>query len=345
MSKSGKESALNLYDCKGWVAHGFMDGYMNTGLAGEAQWSLCITCGAWLALSLWDAVTYSIDTNFIVDNKVNNKKAFKDNDNNNKYRFKITESFDPGHRHFSSLHWVYPGLFLPNCSGNNNYGCNNIYQSAIETLAFKRQGSGGHTSWSAAWESCLYARLGSGNEAWTALIRIASKYITSRYLSLHPPTTPIQSKREGTCKTCYTEKTTSNDDKILPNQNRGLLTQGRHVFQLDGNLGFIAGVNEMLIHSHIPGVVNILPAVSTSLSNFGGRIQGFVARGGIEISMSWTGAKKFKPTIDSSDTLTYYSGNGGKVFGLSLYLSSYHPWYGYNPNEKSVSSMIETSPA
>ena len=33
----------------------------------------------------------------------------------------VTEDGDPGHRHFSSMHWLYPGTFLPsdeNMSGN-----------------------------------------------------------------------------------------------------------------------------------------------------------------------------------------------------------------------------------
>ena len=25
----------------------------------------------------------------------------------------VTEDGDPGHRHFSSMHWLYPGTFLP----------------------------------------------------------------------------------------------------------------------------------------------------------------------------------------------------------------------------------------
>ena len=43
LSERGKITAKSLYRCKGWVAHGFTDGYLDTGLAGSLQWSLCVT--------------------------------------------------------------------------------------------------------------------------------------------------------------------------------------------------------------------------------------------------------------------------------------------------------------
>ena len=54
-----QDTADEMYGCKGWVAHGFMEPLsMNTGLLGDAQWALCVTCGAWLALTLWESLLY-----------------------------------------------------------------------------------------------------------------------------------------------------------------------------------------------------------------------------------------------------------------------------------------------
>ena len=36
-----------------------------------------------------------------------------------------------------------------------------LYAAARRTLEWKRNSDGGHTSWSAAWEACLWARLGA----------------------------------------------------------------------------------------------------------------------------------------------------------------------------------------
>ena len=37
-----------------WVAHGFTDLWLGSGLLGQAQWALCPVCGAWAALHLWE---------------------------------------------------------------------------------------------------------------------------------------------------------------------------------------------------------------------------------------------------------------------------------------------------
>ena len=111
---------------------------------------------------------------------------------------RILDTLDPGHRHFSHLHWVYPGLFHPltfkEIKNNNNQlnyqniTNNNIYLAAKNSMKLKRDNNGGHTGWSAAWESCLNARLGQHEHAWNSLTKILDKFITYRYLSFHPPT-------------------------------------------------------------------------------------------------------------------------------------------------------------
>jgi hypothetical protein len=49
MVDRGQITAKEVYGCTngGWVAHGFTDNRMNMGMIGDAQWSLCVTCGAW----------------------------------------------------------------------------------------------------------------------------------------------------------------------------------------------------------------------------------------------------------------------------------------------------------
>ncbi|MFC2081002.1 glycoside hydrolase N-terminal domain-containing protein [Bacteroidota bacterium] len=56
-------------------------------------------------------------------------------------------------------------------------------------------------------------------------------------------------------------------------------------FQIDGNFGATAGIIEMLIQSHL-STIDILPALPTALPE--GRISGVCARGGFELSFSWS---------------------------------------------------------
>ena len=65
LSRAGATEADRLYGCPGWVAHGFVDNALHTGMLGEAQWSLCVTCGAWLASHLWEHLTYSYDDKYV----------------------------------------------------------------------------------------------------------------------------------------------------------------------------------------------------------------------------------------------------------------------------------------
>jgi alpha-L-fucosidase 2 len=55
---SGVETASKMYGCKGWVMHGFTDQTLRAFPMAEPVWSLCVTCGAWLSMHLWDAITY-----------------------------------------------------------------------------------------------------------------------------------------------------------------------------------------------------------------------------------------------------------------------------------------------
>jgi len=61
LARAGRSAADEMYGCPGWVAHGYSDGYLKTGLLGAYIWALCVTCGAWLALSVWDHLTYDMN--------------------------------------------------------------------------------------------------------------------------------------------------------------------------------------------------------------------------------------------------------------------------------------------
>ncbi|MGS0524326.1 glycoside hydrolase family 95-like protein [Zobellia nedashkovskayae] len=59
-------------------------------------------------------------------------------------------------------------------------------------------------------------------------------------------------------------------------------------FQIDGNFGALAGINEMLLQSQNNRVL-LLPAFPAELKD--GSIQGIRARGGFELSIAWKEGK------------------------------------------------------
>lgn len=67
-------------------------------------------------------------------------------------------------------------------------------------------------------------------------------------------------------------------------------------FQIDGNLGGMAGMAEMLLQSHA-GFIHLLPALPDAWQN--GRVNGLVARGAFELDMEWEHGQLVKGRVFS----------------------------------------------
>lgn len=77
-------------------------------------------------------------------------------------------------------------------------------------------------------------------------------------------------------------------------------------FQIDGNFGLMAGICEMLLQSHL-GYIQVLPALPESW--FEGEIEGLMARGNFEVSITWRDRKlrhgKIKSNLGGKCSLKY----------------------------------------
>ncbi|MCL3781051.1 glycoside hydrolase family 95 protein [Prolixibacteraceae bacterium JC049] len=150
------------------------------------------------------------------------------------------------HRHVSHLFALHPGKQI----------------SVLKTpeladaakVSLKARGNGG-TGWSLAWKINFWARLKNGNHAHKMLKELID---------------PINYKDRSRFHDCGGSY-----------QN---LLCSHPPFQLDGNMGGLAGMTEMLVQSH-EGVIEVLPALPAAWSQ--GEVKGLKTRGGFELNIKW----------------------------------------------------------
>jgi hypothetical protein len=266
------------------------------------------------------------------------------------------EHADEGHRHYSGMHFLYPNVFAPSFDRLSS-SIDTLKRACEDTLRAKREDGGGHAGWSAAWEASLWARVQHGDDAWQALKRFIAHYTTPRLLGLHPRLEP----RNPDCKTCFRDPTLPHNEHLDRNflethrtpagrarpksgRTRGLSTADDSLFQIDGNLGLVAGVVEMLVQSHVPGRLNLLPALPKEWSSNDihkqGRVQGLLARGDILVeSLVWVGTEEGGPVITAA-RLTFRSDHRWHSFQLNEVFQAFD--YRYNEGDNIHSSYNES---
>jgi alpha-L-fucosidase 2 len=126
--------------------------------------------------------------------------------------------------------------------------------AARRSLEYRLAHGSGQSGWSCAWALCLWARLGDGQGAREAMRRMLASHIAPNLLGLHPP----------------------------------------RIFQIDGNLGYTAGIAEMLVQSH-RSMLRLLPALPPSWPS--GRVRGLRTRGAATVDLSWADGRLSEATI------------------------------------------------
>ncbi|HEY5223251.1 MAG TPA: glycoside hydrolase N-terminal domain-containing protein [Microbacteriaceae bacterium] len=165
---------------------------------------------------------------------------------------------EPGHRHLSHLYGAFPGTRITSTAAPGEF------QAVGRALAHRLENGSGYTGWSQAWVLCLAARLHDRTLAAASIDVLIHQLSSPSLLDLHP-----HADRPG-----------------------GV------IFQIDGNLGAVAGIAELLLQSH-DGAISLLPTLPTMWS--AGSVRGLRARGGHVIDIVWRDGRPRSALIHSTE--------------------------------------------